>query len=146
MDNTEKIKLIDARMHEISDMLDDLNAKYRKLEKERFELIVDELKSAVGMCLQTDDEVMRITGVPQVEWDDHFHMHYGQRVPCLVVTNDSEVFMDTLAIHNNSDPIGYLRSNYKEISNEEFEKRLMEVFEWMRNIGIRDSGNQTGKK
>ena len=29
----------------------------------------------------------------------------------------------------------YLRSNYKEISNEEFEKRLTEVFEYMQMLG-----------
>ena len=136
MENIEKIKLIDARMHEISDMLDDLNAKYRKLERERFELIVDELKSAVGMCLKTDDEVIRITDVPRIEWDNDFHMHYGQKMPCLIVTNDNEVFTDFLECHFDNDPVEYLRSNYDEISNEEFEKRLMEVFEWMRSAGV----------
>ena len=146
MGNIEKIKLIDARMHEISDMISELNAKYNKLEKERFDLLTEESKKAIGMCLETDDEVIRITGVPQIEWDNDFHMHYGQKMPCLIVTNDNEVFTDFLECHFDNDPVEYLRSNYNEISNEEFEKRLMEVFDWMRNIGIRDSECQTKKK
>ena len=135
MDNIDKLKMINARMHDLSDMISDLNQKYRELEKERYELMSELSKKAIGMCLQTDDEVIRITGTPQIEWDDHFHMSYGQRLPCLTVTNDNEVFTDFLECHYETDPVMYLRSNYKEISNEEFEKRLAEVFEYMRMLG-----------
>ena len=97
MENIKRLKLLNARMQDLSDIISDLNQKYSKLEKERYEVMTELSKKAIGMCLQTDDEVIRITGTPQIEWVDNFHMSYGQRLPCLTVTNDNEVFTDLLA-------------------------------------------------
>ena len=137
MGNKENIDLINARMNEISDMISEMNRKYKELEKERFHLIASEISSVVGMCLKTDEEVIRIIGVPQVEWDNNCRLYYSYKLPCLVVTNENEVYTDFLDYGRSSDAIEYLRSNYEEITNDEFDKRLMEAFEWMRELGIK---------
>ena len=51
MENIKRLKLLNTRMQYLSDMISDLNQKYSKLEKERYEVMTELSKKRQSACV-----------------------------------------------------------------------------------------------
>ena len=132
---------IRAKIRTLEDKNRDIRNELYNLYNEEYELISERLKPLIGMCFKNRHFYVyyKIIGVPEKKFDIQGHniTNYNQ-IPCIIVepqTNDKFPYVGTILTkcYNKTNPILVIKTEYEEISNDEFDNIATKCFEYELN-------------
>ena len=146
MTPTDQLKQIDETLNELYAKRSVINQKIKNLHADKQAAAIDKLKPLVGMCFKiSDHKWCKIMGTPKskIALDD-YHYHFDDnQLPAIFICEDPQnsegiVYFDTLfskAVEFD-DPIGHIRKEHQEISENEFMQIIYRVVSECTRISI----------
>lgn len=131
MTPTDQLKQIDKALNELYTERSVINQKIKSLHADKQAAAIDKLKPLVGMCFKiSDHKWCKIMGTPksQIALDD-YHYHFDDNLLPAIFICDKDpqisgdiVYFDSLLSKavEFDDPVGHIRKEHQEISEDEF--------------------------
>ena len=138
----------EIKMKEIGNQITDLKLEYERLRSDYIRELQDKLGKLVGMSFKSKNGAyyFRIIDIPTVEYNKAYTSFNEYRLPALTYYSDPTDHGDVgrLAIQNiysaaahAEDPVDFIRSEYTEVSSEEFDAILDGAFAEIKALGKR---------
>ena len=138
---------VKIKMNEIGNQITDLKIEYEKLLGNYIKELQDKLRKVVGMSFKDGDVIyFRIIDVPIVRYNKSYPLFNEYQLPALFCYNDPTIradvgrliIRDVFSMASSAeDPVECIRSEYTEISAEEFDAELEKAFDEIRSLGKR---------
>lgn len=136
------------KMDEIGNQITDLKIEYEKLRGDYIRELQDKLGKLVGMSFKSKNGAyyFRIIDIPTVKYNKAYTSFNEYQLPALTYYSDpidhGDVGRLTIqkiysAAAHAENPIDFIRSEYTEISAEEFDAELEKAFSEIKALGKR---------
>lgn len=138
----------EIKMKEISNQITDLKLEYERLRGDYIRELQDKLGKLVGLSFKSKNGAyyFRIIDIPIVEYNKAYTSFNEYRLPSLTYYSDptdygdvgrlgiQEIYSEAAHAEN---PIDFIRSEYTEVSPEEFDEILERAFSEIKALGKR---------
>lgn len=134
----------EIKMEELSNKIAEYRAEHRAICEQYIREIQEKLKPLVGMSFRDAYSVFRIIGIPEKDYSKTSIIFNEYQLPVLAITDNITIYGDlgSLALCTKfskaahaEDPVEYIRTEYQEVSSEEFDAELEKAFDEIRNLG-----------
>ena len=130
------------QIDDIDQQIEELQNRRNQLSHELPDVYGEKLSILVGRCFYMNDLCYaKITGTPEYVWDGFHSIYSPTELPAVWVCIGSEemsMYIDT--IHSKAcyadDPLAAIRSEYAEITLDEFNKNLDTVVSVFKSSGV----------
>ena len=139
---------IEIKMKELDDKIIDLKIEYERLRGDYIRELQDKLSKLVGMSFKSKNGAyyFRIIDIPIVKYNKAYTSFNEYQLPALIYYSDptdhgdvgrlgiQEIYSEAAHAEN---PIDFIRSEYTEVSPEEFDEILEGAFSEIKALGKR---------
>lgn len=131
----QQIEELNTKLADIDNQITALNRKADVIWDEYSKVVQDFLSPLVGRCYKIDTHYVMVLDVPQNVWDEtHTHMFFDPyRFRAMYIDEDCVYEDDLYAFASDyDDPVEYMSAQFEEISALEFELKLRNYFDSIR--------------